>query len=185
MFSNPPCVTGNWVKSLLTSSLLTAIITAALPFALTSQPALAADDEIITHATKPAVINITLNQVTLVKLREKISDAIVGNPAIADITIQNNSTFVITGKSYGKTNIILLNEKGETIFNKSIFVDDDTKNMVRIQRGSTRLSYTCNPNCQPTPTLGDDPLHIQSVSGNLKSKLKDIGDAMSVSQQEN
>lgn len=183
MFSTPPSVKENWVKSLFSSSLIAATLTVALP--LNSHMANAADDEIITHATTPSVINITLNQVTLVKLNEKISDAIIGNPAIADITIQNNSTFIITGKSYGKTNIILLNNKGETIYNKSIFVDDDTKNMVRIQRGSTRLSYTCNPNCQPTPTLGDDPIHGKAVSENLKNKLKDIGQAMSVSEQQN
>lgn len=136
------------------------------------------DQDIITHSTSNASMKITLNQITLVKLEEKISDALIGNPAIADITIQNNSTFIITGKSYGRTNIILLNKDGDTIFNKWVHVDDDNRNVVRIQRGGARLSYTCNPNCQPTPTLGDHPNHIKSLNSNLKAKLQSIESAI-------
>lgn len=132
------------------------------------------DQNIVTHSTSSAFMKITLNQVTLVKLEDQISDALIGNPAIADITIQNNSTFIITGKSYGRTNIILLNKDGDKIFNKWVHVDDDSRNVVRIQRGAARLSYTCTPNCQPTPTLGDDPAYLQSLTGNLKTKLKSI-----------
>ena len=119
-------------------------------------------------------MKVTLNQITLVKLDEPIRDALIGNPAIADITIQNGKTFIITGKSYGRTNIILMNKKGETIFNKSVYVDDDNQNVVRIQRGNMRLSYTCTPHCQPTPTLGDDPAHSKQLSENLNGKLKTI-----------
>lgn len=140
------------------------------------------DQEIITHSTSKALMNITLNQITLIKLDDQISDALIGNPAIADITIQNNSTFIITGKSYGRTNIILLNKDGETIFNKSILVDDDNKNVVRIQRGGARLSYTCTPNCQPTPTLGDDPNHLKSMTTNFQSKIETINSAIKQSK---
>lgn len=131
-------------------------------------------EEIITHSTKSDFMRVTLNQITLVKLDEPITDALIGNPAIADITIQNGKTFIITGKSYGRTNIILMNKKGETIFNKSVYVDDDSQNVVRIQRGNMRLSYTCTPHCQPTPTLGDDPAHSKLLSDNLNGKLNTI-----------
>lgn len=136
------------------------------------------DQDIITHSTSNTLMKVTLNQITLVKLEDQISDALIGNPAIADITIQNNSTFIVTGKSYGRTNIILLNKEGDTIFNKWVHVDDDNRNVVRIQRGGARLSYTCTPNCQPTPTLGDDPSHIKSLSENFESKNKAINDVI-------
>jgi Flp pilus assembly secretin CpaC len=136
------------------------------------------DQNIITHSTSNALMKITLNQITLVRLEDKISDALIGNPAIADITIQNNSTFIITGKSYGRTNIILLNKDGEKIFDRWVYVDDDSRNVVRIQRGGARLSYTCAPNCQPTPTLGDDPEHIKSLTKNFQAKLQTIDRAL-------
>ncbi len=140
------------------------------------------DHEIITHSTSNALMKITLNQITLVRLEDKISDALIGNPAIADITIQNNSTFIITGKSYGRTNIILLNKDGEKIFDRWVYVDDDSRNVVRIQRGGARLSYTCAPNCQPTPTLGDDPKHLESLTNNFQAKLKTIDRALKQSK---
>ena len=136
------------------------------------------DQDIITHSTSNTLMKVTLNQITLVKLEDQISDALIGNPAIADITIQNNSTFIVTGKSYGRTNIILLNKEGDTIFNKWVHVDDDTRNVVRIQRGNARLSYTCTPNCQPTPTIGDDPNYLRSLTGNIQTKLKTIYNAV-------
>ena len=137
--------------------------------------------EIITQSKSTKPIHVTLNQITLIKLKEKISDALVGNPAIADITIQTGKSFIITGKSYGRTNIILLNGKGETIFNKSITVDDQNENVVRIHRGIARVSYTCSPNCQPTPTLGDDPAHAKTLSENIEDKMKNINQAISAS----
>lgn len=142
-------------------------------------------EEIITHSTNSDYMKVTLNQITLVKLDEPITDALIGNPAIADITIQNGKTFIITGKSYGRTNIILMNKKGETIFNKSVYVDDDNQNVVRIQRGNMRLSYTCTPHCQPTPTLGDDPAHSKLLSDNLNGKLKTINDLVEGNSRSN
>ena len=139
------------------------------------------EPEIITQSKSEKPIHVTLNQITLIKVKDKISDALVGNPAIADITIQTGKSFIITGKSYGRTNIILLNSKGETIFNKSITVDDQHENVVRIQRGMARVSYTCSPNCQPTPTLGDDPAHAKTISENMKDKLKNINQAITAS----
>lgn len=170
-------------KLFLNVSILALFLSFAGTFQSKELKAIENDDKnIITHSTSSALMKITLNQITMVKLDEQISDALIGNPSIADITIQNNSTFIITGKSYGRTNIILLNKDGETIFNKWVHVDDDTRNVVRIQRGGARLSYTCTPNCQPTPTLGDDPKYLKSLSGNLQTKLKTINNAIKQSK---
>lgn len=167
-------------KQIFHCALLTLFLNASASFIINEAKAEDKNDHnIITHSTSISSMKITLNQITLVKLEEKISDALIGNPAIADITIQNNSTFIITGKSYGRTNIILLNKDGDTIFNKWVHVDDDNRNVVRIQRGGARLSYTCNPNCQPTPTLGDDPNHLKSLTTNLQAKQQTIDNAIS------
>lgn len=159
--------------------LTTTIFTACL---LSISPVQASEPEIITQPKAASMLNVTLNQITLVKLDEQIADALVGNPAIADITIQSNKSFIITGKSYGHTNIIMLNKKGEAIFNKSIAVDDDRENVVRVLHGASRLSYTCSPNCQPTPTLGDDPKHVKSASENITGKLKEINGTLVASE---
>lgn len=166
-------------KQIIHCALLTLFLNAAGTAAIHEAKAEDSNDQdIITHSTTKSLVKVTLNQITLIKLEDKIADALIGNPAIADITIQNNSTFIITGKSYGRTNIILLNKDGDTIFNKWVYVDDDSRNVVRIQRGGARLSYTCAPNCQPTPTLGDDPEYLKSLSKNFDTKLKSIDSAL-------
>ncbi len=137
-----------------------------------------ADQMISTSENSDSIIKVTLNQATLIRLEDRISDAIVGNPAIADITMQNGKSFVLTGKSYGRTNLMLMNKSGELIFNRSIHVDDDLKNIVRIQRGNLRVSYTCTPQCQPTPTLGDSSDHIAVTANNIKTMHKSIDGAI-------
>lgn len=186
MFSNLSVHKYTKKKQVFSFMLLTLFLNAASSFSNNEVSAADQNDlkdqEIITHSTSNSLMKVTLNQITLVKLEDQISDALIGNPAIADITIQNNSTFIITGKSYGRTNIILLNKDGDKIFNKLVYVDDDSRNVVRIQRGGARLSYTCTPNCQPTPTLGDDPEHIKSLSNNFKAKLQTIDRALKQSK---
>lgn len=175
MFVINPIQVNTIGKTIFNCAILTLFLNATGSFQASKAQANESEDQnIVTHSTSSAFMKVTLNQVTMVKLEEQISDALIGNPAIADITIQNNSTFIITGKSYGRTNIILLNKDGDKIFNKWVHVDDDARNVVRIQRGAARLSYTCTPNCQPTPTLGDDPAYLKSLTGNLKTKLKSI-----------
>lgn len=179
MFAINPVQVNTMKKAIFNCAILTLFLNTSSSF----QPSIAKanekeDQDIITHSTSSALMKVTLNQITMVKLEDKISDALVGNPAIADITIQNESSFIVTGKSYGRTNIILLNKDGDTIFNKWVHVDDDTRNVVRIQRGNARLSYTCTPNCQPTPTIGDDPNYLRSLTGNIQTKLKTIYNAV-------
>lgn len=174
-----PVQTNTIGKTIFNCAILTLFLNATGSFLSGETKANESEDQnIVTHSTSSAFMKVTLNQVTMVKLEEQISDALIGNPAIADITIQNSSTFIITGKSYGRTNIILLNKAGDKIFNKWVHVDDDTRNVVRIQRGGARLSYTCTPNCQPTPTLGDDPAYLKSLSKNLQVKMKSIDSAI-------
>src|SRR5690606_22683345 len=49
---------------------------------------------------------------------------IVGNPSIADVSLQG-SRLVITGRSYGSTNLILLDQNGSTISEMPLTVVSD------------------------------------------------------------
>lgn len=175
------------VQKFICSSAKKSLFAGALIAASTAiaAPVLAEAPDGITRTTNKVAVKVSINQVTLVKLKDRIADALIGNPAIADITMQSDSSFVITGKSYGRTNIILLNKSGEPIFNRTVSVDDEKQNIVRLQRGAARVSYTCAPNCQPTPTIGDDRMHMKTVSENYQDKLKEVGQAMAISSQGN
>jgi ABC-type Fe3+-hydroxamate transport system substrate-binding protein len=51
-----------------------------------------------------ADVIVTLDQSRLVKLPEKVATIVIGNPLIADASLQPGGVMVITGKGYGTTN---------------------------------------------------------------------------------
>ena len=81
---------------------------------------------------------------------------IVGNPGIADVTIQDPQTLILTGKSYGQTNLIVLDAYGEPIADTLIEVMQMQAGLMTVYQGQQRTSLACAPTCQPTVMLGDD-----------------------------
>jgi Flp pilus assembly secretin CpaC len=111
-------------------------------------PALAASDD--------GVVSVYVDRAKVARLPPGVSTIVVGNPAIADVTmLKSNNVMVITGKGYGETNFILLDAKGEIVDEKKLRVLPATTVLV-LQRGTTRASYSCDPECMPTVQLGDD-----------------------------
>src|SRR5215210_5103515 len=55
---------------------------------------------------------VLLDQAKIVKLAPGAQTIIVGNPGIADVTVQKNGVLIVTGKSYGVTNVIALDAEG-------------------------------------------------------------------------
>ena len=51
-------------------------------------------------------LNIEIDQAQRVQLRGPAGSVIVGNPAIADVTVVDSNTLYITGKGYGVTEIV-------------------------------------------------------------------------------
>ena len=101
------------------------------------------------------MLKITLDQAQVVKVPTGTTTLVVGNPAIADVTMLKGGVgMVVTGKGYGLTNLIALDAQGNILDEKQIEVTP-TRNVLVVQRGDARASYTCNPWCMPTAQLGD------------------------------
>ena len=107
-----------------------------------------------------ADIDVVLDEALLVKLPERIATMVIGNPLIADVTVQAGGLMVVTGKSYGSTNLIALDRAGAVLLEKSIEVREAHAGIVVVYRGAARESYSCTPYCQPRITLGDAPAHF-------------------------
>jgi putative type II/III system pilus formation protein len=102
-----------------------------------------------------ADIVVTLDQARLVKLPERVSTLIIGNPLIADAAVQAGGLMVITGKGYGVTNIIALDRGGAVLMENTIEVVAPRDELVVVFRGAQRESYTCSPVCEPRIMPGD------------------------------
>jgi len=99
-------------------------------------------------------VTVVLDQAQLMKLPDKVGTIIIGNPLIADVSLQAGGTMVITGKGYGATNIIALDRTGATLMTTSVQVVGP-RDAVVVYRGVDRKSYSCAPTCERRITLGD------------------------------
>ena len=108
-------------------------------------------------AAAPAdVLRITLDQAQVAKVPTGTTTLVVGNPAIADVTMLKGGVgMVVTGKGYGQTNLVAIDAQGNILDEKQILVTP-TRSVLVVQRGDSRSSYTCNPMCMPSVQLGDE-----------------------------
>jgi hypothetical protein len=115
-------------------------------------------------------IAVNVDQARLVKLPTRVATIVVGNPLIADVTLQNGGIVVVTGKGYGATNFIAMDRGGEVLVDRVIQVEGPTDQLVTVYRGVERETYSCMPICQRRVTLGDGDTYFKSVidqSGSL------------------
>jgi hypothetical protein len=105
-------------------------------------------------------IEVTLDQAKLVKLPAGAETIVIGNPSIADVSVQKNGVMVITGRSTGRTNFIALDASGNIISESMVAVTVPVAGRVVVQRGLDRASYDCAPLCSPAVSLGDEEKHF-------------------------
>ncbi|WP_083567157.1 pilus assembly protein N-terminal domain-containing protein [Hyphomicrobium sp. CS1GBMeth3] len=115
---------------------------------------------------------VAYDQSQLLRLPRPVSSVIIGNPSIADVAIQGGNLLVVTGKTFGVTNIIALDEQRNIIQDQRIIVKRDEVRTVNLSKGGKRESYSCTPNCSPTLTIGDDSSYFDMISQHATKKTK-------------
>jgi Flp pilus assembly secretin CpaC len=106
-------------------------------------------------------ISVVLDRATVLKMPEKVATVIVGNPLIADVSLQPGGIMVLTGKGFGATTVLM---------EKTIQVSGPRDDVVVVHRGVAQESYSCNPNCESRITLGDAQPHFQSALAQTMAK---------------
>jgi Flp pilus assembly secretin CpaC len=116
-------------------------------------------------------ISVTVDQAILVKLPERASTLVIGNPLIFDAAVQPGGLMILTGKGYGTTNLIALDRQGQVLMERSVTVQP-AKDTLVVYRGTRRESYSCSPNCEPRITLGDDSAHFGQTIGQATTRAR-------------
>jgi len=130
------------------------IVTAAV-----AAPALAAEAN--------APISVKVNMARILRISAPASTVIIGNPGVADVTIQDPTTLVLTGKSYGQTNMIVLDAKGNPIADTLVEVVQSQADLVTIFTAGQRSTVACAPSCNPVVMLGDDPAYTSQMTASM------------------
>lgn len=124
-------------------------------------------------------IAVSVDQAKLVKLPARVATLVVGNPLIADVTLQSGGMVVVTGKGYGATNVIAMDRAGDVLVDRTILVSGPTDKVVTVYRGADRESYSCMPVCERRITLGDSEKYFKSTidqAGALNKQATGGGD---------
>jgi Flp pilus assembly secretin CpaC len=101
-------------------------------------------------------ISVKVNMARILRISAPAATVIIGNPGVADVTIQDPQTLVLTGKSYGQTNLIVLDSMGNPVADTVVTVIQAQADLVTVYLGTARTTVACSPICQPTIMLGDD-----------------------------
>lgn len=111
------------------------------------------------------IYQVDLNKTQILRLPAAAGSVIVGNPAIADVSVHSPTTIMVVGRGFGETNLIILDRSGQTMVDADVQVTSITpSNGVRLFNAKSRETYNCSPYCQPSPVLGDNPEHISANS---------------------
>ncbi len=120
------------------------------------------------RAADEKTIFVDLDYARVVRIPQGAQTLVIGNPLIADVTmLKNNQLMVVTGKSFGTTNLIVLDAAGAQVAESFITVTPANDKIV-VMRGPHRESYSCNPDCMPSVDLGDDNKFMSETIGQIK-----------------
>lgn len=125
------------------STLYTWVIAATVAFASVASIAHATDQNEDSN-----FLRVFMNHARVLKLDRPVSKVIIGNSNVADATVADAKTIVLTGRSFGTTNLVLLDSAGNAIVDERILVSIDEGNTVRVFRQTERTVLSCTPNCE-------------------------------------
>jgi Flp pilus assembly secretin CpaC len=124
-----------------------------------------------TVAPAETTLSVKLDFATLVKVPAATATLVIGNPGVADASVQRNHVLVITGKSYGSTNILALDKDGKPLRQITVRVTAASgRNIVTVQRGMARETYACTPRCEQVLTLGDSKDAFGALNGQIGAR---------------
>jgi hypothetical protein len=123
----------------------------------------------VSSAAGAQTIVVTMDQAKLARVPPRTATLVVGNPLIADVSVQAGGAMVITGKGYGVTNLIALDSYGQRIYESLVRVQGPAESVV-VYRGASRESYICEPNCERRITLGDSADFFEANIGQTSAR---------------
>lgn len=115
-------------------------------------------------------IEVVLDRAKVMRVSRPADIVIIGNPAIADATIQDTQTLIITGHSFGTTNLIVLDAQSQVIADEIITVTPQNDQMVTVYRRASRQTFSCTPDCSPVLAVGDNTTTFDAVNSQIATQ---------------
>lgn len=108
-------------------------------------------------------ILVMLDQAKVIRIDHEADTVIIGNPSIADAVLYDRKTLVITGRAFGSTNLLILDDKGELVVDESIRVHPAVDTIVTVHRATQSYTYSCSPTCRASIAPGDQKEYFENT----------------------
>lgn len=129
------CIT-NLSQPILWTQILCASFLLCLPLA--SVKTFAKDD----------ILSITLDSAELIQIDTEITVVQVGNPEIANVSVNTPQSIFVSGLTIGETGLLLLDGAGEIVLDLNVVVVPKNERHVTVHRGSSTIrTLICHPRC--------------------------------------
>ncbi len=124
-------------------------------------------------------IRVEIDKATLVRLEKDADVIFIGNPAVADVTVESPRILFILGLTPGETSLRILDADGADIVATNIVVVPTAERTITVtrntpNRGGFELTYSCDPRCALVRT--PSALEIEALSvGNVTAASAGAG----------
>jgi Flp pilus assembly secretin CpaC len=120
---------------------------------LTAAAGIALSTASIAHAAD--ALTVELDGARILKLDAAASDVIIGNPFIADVTVQTPNRLVVIGRAPGVTRLIVMSEGIITMDTQVVVHTKNVSAQVSVlaptQNQITETEYACSDRCTVVP----------------------------------
>jgi len=100
-------------------------------------------------------------------LDQSVASVIIGNPGIVDVSLRNDMSLFLHGRSPGVTNILVYDDAGDLIDEYVIQVSAAQKYLT-LRRGSTsKQHFDCAGRCERVVRMDDDTNAAGAQAGNV------------------
>ena len=140
-------------------------------------PLLAAGLACASHASHAETLIVAVNHSLRLPVAGRAASVVLGNAAVADVTVVDSHTLFVTGKSPGSTDLAVVDPLGRTVFAADVAVSSGPGRPVTIHRATETAEVSCDPRClvagAPKPTTMPAPMADIAGMSALKSATSD------------
>lgn len=94
------------------------------------------------------------------RLTKPAASVVIGNQNVADVAVADPQLIFLTGKSFGTTNLLVMDDANNIIFSADVVVTTNSANLVTINRAGQAFTYDCAGECRDAPMIGDNEEHF-------------------------
>ena len=95
-------------------------------------------------------LEVAIDHAQRLHVASAAGSVIVGNPAVADVTVVDPHTVFVTGRGAGVSEVVVLDPLGRTVWDGEVVVSASDSGEVTVYRGAVPTVMACATTCSAT-----------------------------------